>query len=328
MAKKARGRPVNGWVIVDKPLGVTSTQVVGRVRRVFDARKGGHGGTLDPLASGILPIALGEATKTMPMIQGARKGYRFKIRWGAETDTCDLEGKVVETSDHRPDEDEVRARLPAFIGTIDQTPPIFSAIKVDGERAYDLARRGEVVELKSRKVDIYDFNLTGWPETNQGEGEGDAEFEITCGSGTYVRSLARDFARELGTFGHVSSLRRTFVGAFDETRSISLEKLEALGHGARAFEHLLPVETALDDIPALAVTAEETARIKRGQEVVMVGRVIIRGCEPQVLSVRSALEPVWVKTGRGEDVEPVALGRITGGRFRPTRVFNLEPDAS
>ncbi len=326
MAKKARGLPINGWVIVDKPLGVTSTQVVSRVRRVFDARKGGHGGTLDPLASGILPIALGEATKTMPMIQGASKGYRFKIRWGAETDTCDLEGKVVETSGHRPDEHEVRAMLPAFIGTIDQTPPIFSAIKVDGERAYDLARRGEAVELKSRKVDIYDFKLTEWPETDQDEG--DAEFEITCGSGTYVRSLARDFARELGTFGHVSSLRRTFVGAFDETRSISLEKLEALGHGARAFEHLLPVETALDDIPALAVTAEESARIKRGQEVVMVGRALIRGCEPQVLSNRSAFEPVWAKTGRGEDVEPVALGRITGGRFRPTRVFNLDPDAS
>ena len=328
MARK--GERINGWVIIDKPLDVTSTQVVGRVRRVFNARKGGHGGTLDPLATGILPIALGEATKTVPMIQDGRKGYRFKIRWGAETDTCDLEGKVTETSDRRPDEDEVRAMLASFIGTIDQTPPIFSAIKVDGERAYDLARRGEVVELKSRKINIYDFKLTEWPEPDQGEGEGegDAEFEITCGSGTYVRSLARDFARELGTFGHVSSLRRTFVGAFDETRSISLEKLEALGHGARAFEHLLPVETALDDIPALAVTAEESARIKRGQEVVMVGRALIRGCEPQVLSNRSAFEPVWAKTGRGEDVEPVALGRITGGRFRPTRVFNLDPDAS
>lgn len=324
MARK--GDRINGWVIIDKPLDVTSTQVVGRVRRVFNARKGGHGGTLDPLASGILPIALGEATKTVPMIQDGRKGYRFKIRWGAETDTCDLEGKVVETSDHRPSEDEVGAMLPSFVGTIEQTPPIFSAIKVNGERAYDLARRGEEVTLKSRKIDIYDFRCTAHGP------DGDSEFEITCGSGTYVRSLARDFARALGTFGHVSALRRTFVGAFDETRAISLEKLEALGHGARAFEHLLPVETALDDIPALAVTAEETARIKRGQEVVVVGRAIKGplggGCKPEVLSNRSALEPVWARTGRGEDVEPVALGRITGGRFRSTRVFNFDPDVS
>lgn len=325
MARKARGRRINGWVIIDKPAGVTSTQVVGRVRRVFDARKAGHAGTLDPLATGLLPIALGEATKTVSLIQGGKKGYRFRIRWGAETDTCDLEGKVVETSDHRPSQQQVEALLPAFTGIIDQTPPIYSAIKVDGERAYDLARRGEDVELKSRKVEIHDLALTGWQEN------GDTEFEMTCGSGTYVRSLARDIARELGTFGHVSALRRTFVGPFDEARAISLEKLEALGHGARAFEHLLQVSTALDDIPALAVTAEETARIKRGQEVVMVGRALNGpsqgGCKPEVLSTRSAIEPVWAKTGRGGDVEPVALGRITGGRFRSTRVFNFDPDA-
>lgn len=326
MARK--GERVNGWVIIDKPLGVTSTQVVGRVRRVLNARKAGHGGTLDPLASGILPIAMGEATKTVPMIQEGKKGYRFRVRWGAETDTCDLEGKVVETSGHRPSEDEVRAMLPAFTGTIDQVPPIFSAIKVDGERAYDLARRGEDVKLKSRKVEIHDFSLTCYEAGD--EGSEDSEFEIICGSGTYVRSLARDFARKLGTFGHVSALRRTFVGAFDETRAISLEKLEALGHGARAFEHLLPVMTALDDIPALAVSAEETARIKRGQEVVAIGRALGGppggGCKPEVLSIRSAVEPVWAKTGRGEDVEPVALGRITGGRFRSTRVFNFDPE--
>lgn len=322
MAGKKRGKRINGWVIIDKPLDVTSTQVVGRVRRIFDAKKGGHGGTLDPLATGILPIALGEATKTMPFIQDGRKGYRFSIRWGAETDTCDLEGKITETSDHRPREDEARAMLAAFIGTIDQVPPIYSAIKVDGERAYDLARAGQKVELKSRKVEIHTFELTKWDE------DGDAEFEISCGSGTYVRSLARDFARELGTFGHVSQLRRTFVGHFGESRSISLDKLEALGHGARAFEHLLPVETALDDIPALAVTAEETARIRRGQEVVMVGRALTGplsgGSVPEVLSNRSAYEQVWAKTGKADNADPVALGNIRGGRFRPTRVFNLD----
>lgn len=324
MARKKRGKRINGWVIIDKPVNIGSTQVVGKVRRIFDAQKAGHAGTLDPLATGILPIALGEATKTMPFITDGAKGYRFSIRWGAETDTCDLEGKVTGSSDHRPTQAQAMDALATFTGSIDQTPPIYSAIKVDGERAYDLARRGEAVELKSREVEIHDFRVVEWRE------EGDATFEISCGSGTYVRSLARDFARHLGTFGHVSQLRRTFVGRFDETRAISLEKLEALGHGARAFEHLFPVQTALDDIPALAVTGEETARIRRGQEVVAVGRALTGplsgGSIPEVLSNRSSFETVWAKTGKADDVDPVALGNITGGRFRPTRVFNLDTD--
>lgn len=321
MAKRKKGNPVNGWVIVDKPLDVTSTQVVGRVRRVFEARKAGHGGTLDPLATGILPIALGEATKTVPFLKDAVKGYRFKIAWGSQTDSCDVDGKVVATSDYRPTKAQVLEKLSTFVGTIDQVPPIFSAIKVDGERAYDLARRGEAVDLKSRKVEIFTFELLSWPE-KEGD-EGDPEFEITCGSGTYVRSLARDFAKELGTCGHVSALRRTFVGNFGLDRAISLEKLETFSHSAPAFEHLLPVETALDDIPALAVTAEETARIRRGQELVVVGRALSEGCDPQVLTTRSAFDPVLTKVGRGSQAEPVALGRIIGGRFRPSRVFNL-----
>lgn len=313
-----KGDAINGWVLIDKPLEVTSTQVVGRVRRVFSARKAGHGGTLDPLATGLLPIALGEATKTVPMIQDGRKGYRFAIAWGAETDTCDLEGKVTQTSEHRPSRQEAEAKLMDFIGTIDQVPPIYSAIKVDGERAYDLARRGEEVELKSRKIEIFTFHIVDWPKDG-----GDPEFEITCGSGTYVRSLARDFARSLGTCAHVSLLRRTFVGVFGLDRAISLDNLEALGHGARAFEHLLPVETALDDIPALAVTAEETARIRRGQEVVAVGRAVSTRCEPQILSTGSMIELVLATAGRGEASGPVAMGRIVGGRFKPSRVFNL-----
>ena len=321
MAKRKKGDVVNGWVIIDKPLEVTSTQVVGRVRRVFNARKAGHGGTLDPLATGLLPIALGEATKTVPMIQDGRKGYRFAIRWGAETDTCDLEGTVTETSDVRPTRQEAEAKLKDFIGTIDQVPPIFSAIKVDGERAYDLARRGEEVELKSRKIEIFDFHIVDWPE--EGSEDKDPEFEIICGSGTYVRSLARDYARILGTRGHVSLLRRTFVGVFGLDRAISLDNLEALGHGARAFEHLLPVKTALDDIPALAVTAEEIARIRRGQEVVAVGRAVSTRCEPQILTTGSMIELVLATAGQGEASDPVAMGRILGGRFKPFRVFNL-----
>jgi tRNA pseudouridine55 synthase len=324
MAKSKRGNPINGWVIIDKPLDVTSTQVVGRVRRVFEARKAGHGGTLDPLATGILPIALGEATKTVPYLQDTKKGYRFKIAWGRETDSCDVDGRVVATSHKRPTKSEVLKKLLSFVGSIDQVPPIFSAIKVDGERAYDLARRGETVELKARKVEIFSIELLSWPGNEANEAEaGDPEFEMTCGSGTYVRSLARDLSRELGTCGHVSALRRTFVGNLGLDRAISLEKLEAFSHSAPAFEHLLPVETALDDIPALAVTAEETARIRRGQELVVVGRALSEGCDPQVLTIRSAFDPVLAKVGRGSQTEPVALGRIIGGRFRPSRVFNL-----
>ena len=325
MAKRKKGDAINGWVLIDKPLNVTSTQVVGRVRRVLNARKAGHGGTLDPLATGLLPIALGEATKTVPMIQGGQKGYRFAIRWGAETDTCDLEGEVTETNAVRPSRQEAEDKLASFIGSIEQVPPIYSAIKVDGERAYDLARRGEDFELKSRIIEIFEFKIVDWPEPGQ-EGAQDPVFEIICGSGTYVRSLARDFARSLGALAHVSLLRRTFVGVFGLNRAISLDNLEALGHGARAFEHLLPVETALDDIPALAVTAEETARIRRGQEVVAVGRAVFTRCNPDILSTRSMIELVLATAGRGEVTEPVAMGRIVGGRFRPSRVFNLGSD--
>ncbi|HLG85432.1 MAG TPA: tRNA pseudouridine(55) synthase TruB, partial [Bradyrhizobium sp.] len=246
-------RDIHGWVVLDKPIGMTSTQAVAVVKRLFSAKRAGHAGTLDPLASGGLPIALGEATKTVPFVMDGRKRYRFTVRWGEERDTDDTEGQVVKTSDARPTPDAIRALLPQFTGLIEQTPPRYSAIKIQGERAYDLARDGEVVELAPRPVEIHQLTLLDQPDSDH------SLFEAECGKGTYVRALARDIGRILGCFGHISALRRTLVGPFGENDMIPLEQLEALcnraasGEGSLA-DALLPVETALDDIPALAVT--------------------------------------------------------------------------
>lgn len=261
MARRRKGLTVNGWIIVDKPLGLTSTQVVGKVRRATQAAKLGHGGTLDPLATGILPIALGEATKTIAWCQDATKTYRFQVAWGEATTTDDAEGEVIARSEIRPQGPAIEAVLPGFLGEIDQIPPIFSALKVGGERAYDLARKGQFPELASRRVRIDALTLLGLPDADHGA------FEVVCGKGTYVRSLARDLARALGTCGHVSALRRTRVGAFDESSAISVEKLQDLGHDPAPSGILLPVETALDDIPALALTEASAARLRQGQPV-------------------------------------------------------------
>ncbi len=247
MARRKKGQKVDGWLILDKPIGITSTQAVAAVKRLFDAQKAGHGGTLDPLATGILPIALGEATKTVPFVMDGAKTYRFTLKFGESRATDDAEGAVTGTSDRRPTDAEIRAALPHFIGEIDQIPPIFSAIKVDGERAYDLARQGEAVELAARKVRIDDFRLV------ERLGPDEAVFEVRSGKGAYMRALARDLALHLGSLGHVSALRRLSVGAFTEAGAISLDALRALGHIPAAFEHILPIETALDDIPALAL---------------------------------------------------------------------------
>lgn len=262
MARRKTGEAVSGWVIVDKPAGPTSSDVVNRVRRLFNARKAGHAGTLDPLATGILPVALGEATKTVPFIIDAAKGYRFTIRFGIQTATDDAEGEIIARSDVRPAAAAIEAALPAFKGPIEQVPPAFSAIRIDGERAYARARAGEAVEMQSRSVTIHEIRLLGLPDADH------AELEILCSKGTYVRSLARDLARALGTVGHVSALRRTRHGPFGEAVAIPLDKLGALGHIAPApglGAHLLPLETALDDIPALAVSGEDAARLKQGQ---------------------------------------------------------------
>ncbi|HXW27929.1 MAG TPA: tRNA pseudouridine(55) synthase TruB, partial [Xanthobacteraceae bacterium] len=264
-------RDVHGWLAIDKAVGVTSTQVVGTVKRLYAAKRAGHAGTLDPLASGALPIALGEATKTVPFVMEGRKSYRFTVRWGEERDTDDAEGAVVATSAARPEAAAIRAAVGSFIGTIAQVPPAFSAIKVDGERAYDLARDGARLSLPARPVTIHQLTLVETPDPDH------AVFEACCGKGAYVRALARDLGRLLGVGGHVCALRRTAVGPFGEGNMISLEDLEALWHRADAGEGnladaLMPVETALDDIPALALGRADAARLRRGQAVLVRGR--------------------------------------------------------
>ena len=300
-------RDVHGWVVLDKPIGMTSTQAVAVLKRLFQAKRAGHAGTLDPLASGGLPIALGEATKTVPFVMDGRKRYRFTVAWGEERDTDDTEGQVVKTSDARPTADAIRALLPQFTGVIQQTPPRYSAIKVQGERAYDLARDGEVVELAPRPVEIHHLTLVDQPDNDR------AVFEAECGKGTYVRALARDMGRILGTFGHICALRRTLVGPFGENDMIPLDQLEALcdraasGEGSLA-DALMPVETALDDIPALAVTRADAARLHRGQAVLLRGRDAPTSSGTVYVTVAGRL---------------LALAEVGNGEIIPKRVFNL-----
>lgn len=298
---------VHGWVVLDKPVGMTSTHAVAAVKRLYQARRAGHAGTLDPLASGCLPIALGEATKTVPFVMDGRKTYRFTVRWGEECDTDDADGQVVGTSAQRPSRAAIEALLPRYIGTISQVPPRFSAVKIEGERAYDLARDGQTVELQARPVEIHSLALVNVPDSDH------AEFVAECGKGTYVRSLARDIGRVLGCFGHIRALRRQRVGTFGQDAMISLEHLGSMCHRAAIGEGnladtLLPVETALDDIPALAVSRADAARLQRGQAVLLRGRdaPIFRGT-------------VYV-TASGQ---LVALAEVDRGEIVPKRVFNL-----
>lgn len=305
MARRKRGRPVNGWLILDKPIGMTSTQAVGAVRRAFDAQKAGHAGTLDPLATGILPIALGEATKTVPYTVDSEKVYQFAVRWGAETTTDDSEGSVVNTSDARPDIAEIEAMLPQFHGNILQVPPAFSAIKIDGERAYDIARGGGAVDLEPRPVFISELRIIDTPAADT------TVFEAVCGRGTYVRSIARDLGRLLGTYGHVVELRRTRVGAFDEDRSVTLDELRQAaesGDPQKLKELLEPIATALHELFELAVSSADAARLARGQPV------LIRGRDAPVLN-----GPAYA-TCKGE---LIALGEIEKGELHPTRVFTF-----
>ncbi len=309
MARKKRGQAVSGWVNLDKPYDLGSTQAVSAVRRIFDAQKAGHAGTLDPLATGVLPIALGEATKTVPFLVDADKAYRFTVEWGRTTATFDREGATTAESDVRPRLAEVEAALPRFVGEIDQVPPAFSAIKVDGERAYDLARAGETVELAARTVVIHAARLVEAPDADH------VTLEIECGKGTYVRALVRDLAEALGACAHVSALRRTRVGPFGEGDSVTLELLGDLGYQARQSEALLPVETALDDIPALAVTDEDAFRLKQGRSIVLVPR--------QVEAVKAGLKPGSRTVSAMAGGSVVALCEMRAGRLEPSRVFNL-----
>jgi tRNA pseudouridine55 synthase len=315
VGRRKKGLVVNGWVVLDKPEGLGSTQAVGRVRRAFEAQKAGHAGTLDPLATGVLPIALGEATKTVSFLMDADKAYRFTIAWGESTASFDRDGAVTETSDVRPTAEAVAAALPAFVGEIQQSPPAFSAIKVDGERAYDLARAGVEFELAARAVVVHSAEVVGAPDADH------VEIEIVCGKGTYVRSLARDLAVQLGACGHVSALRRTRVGPFGAETAVTLEQLEDLCHRDAGLEALSPVETALDDIPAMAVTTEDAFRLSQGRPIVLLPRQIetLRTRLSAPDGAGFASRTVLATHGGG----PVSICEIRAGQLRPVRVFNL-----
>jgi len=308
MGRRKKGHPVHGWVIIDKPKGMTSSQVVGKVRWLLEAQKAGHGGTLDPLATGILPIALGEATKTMPFVMDGAKAYRCWIKFGASTTTDDAEGEVVETSKIRPSASEIEAVLGAFTGDVVQIPPVYSAIKIDGQRAYKRARAHEDVEMPSRTVRIDSIRLVGKPEPDL------AVVDVECGKGTYIRALARDLAVRLGTRAHLADLRRTRVGPFTEVQAISLDSLDSLRHSARREDVVLPIMTALDDIPALALSDVEAGNMRHGMPV----------SAQTVLARTPAIAVSLGQTVMALDGDtPVALARIEGGKLRPIRVLNL-----
>lgn len=304
--RKPKGRPISGWLILDKPVDFGSTEAVGKIKWLFNAQKAGHAGTLDPLASGMLPIALGDATKTVPYVMDGRKIYEFTVSWGEERSSDDLEGEVTNTSDKRPTEEEIRALLPNYTGVISQVPPQFSAIKIAGERAYDLAREGEVVEIPSREVEIHRLTLLK-AETNR------AFFEVECGKGTYVRSLARDFGRDLGCFGHISGLRRSFVAPFAEetmvplSELVALEKIEDRDERLAALDaFLVDTSEALSALPQIRISDDQAHRLRMGNPIILRGRDA------------PLAEPEAVALAGGK---LIAIGEIGEGEFRPKRVF-------
>jgi tRNA pseudouridine55 synthase len=308
MARRRKGRDLNGWLVIDKPAGMTSTDVLNRVRRLLDARKAGHGGTLDPLATGVLPLAFGEATKTVAWAMEGDKTYRFTVRWGQATETDDAESAVVAESAARPDEAAIRTAAEKLVGEIQQVPPAYSAIKVDGQRAYDLARDGETVELSARPVRIDKLDLISLDDADH------ATFECDCGKGAYMRSLARDLGELLGCHGHISMLRRLSVGPFDADSAIPLDRLEQNAQIADAAELLLPVETALDDIPALALTDQEASRLRQGQAVSMLARSNLN-------RIRDLENGDTLCAMSGDRL--VAIARFEAGEVKPVRVLNL-----
>ncbi len=309
--RKRKGDPVSGWLALDKPLDVTSTQAVGILKRLYNAQKVGHGGTLDPLATGILPIAFGEATKTVQWVMDGDKEYVFTVEWGKSTTTQDREGEVVATSDVRPTREAIEAALPAFIGDIEQIPPKYSAIKVDGARAYDLARDGEEFELKSRGVTVYETSLVEMPDADH------AVIHVRSGKGFYVRAMARDLAQAVGTEGHVSELRRTRVGSFTEANAIGLAKLSEMSDKPALLAALRPIETALDDIPALAIDGNDAAMLKQGRTIVLLPHIV------EDWRANQASDPDDRLALAMDGDIAVALGEVRAGRFQPTRVFQL-----
>lgn len=300
MARKRKGRPLDGWLVVDKPAGLTSTAVVNKVRWALQAQKAGHAGTLDPEATGVLAVALGEATKTVPYITDALKAYRFTVRLGQATNTDDAEGEVIAESDQRPSDEEIKAALGAFIGDIMQVPPQFSAVKIDGERAYKRARDGEDMELAARPLWVEELVLTDRPDADH------VELEMTCGKGGYVRSIARDLGKALGCHGHVVRLRRIWSGPFDAEDGVSMAEIERLAQDPALDAHLQPLEVGLADLPCLTCTPEGAARLRNGNP----GMVIPSG------EVEYGDEAWAALDGRA-----VAVGVFKAGELHPTRVF-------
>jgi tRNA pseudouridine55 synthase len=302
MARGKKGRPVNGWLVVDKPAGVGSTTVVNKVKWAFGAQKAGHAGTLDPAATGVLAVALGEATKTVPYVTDAVKCYRFRVTLGAATTTDDAEGTVIETREMRPTDAEIAAALGAFRGEIEQVPPQFSAVKVDGERAYDLAREGEVMELAARPLWVERLEIIGRPDADH------VDLEMVCGKGGYVRSIARDLGRALGCLGHVAWLRREWSGPFNAGEGVSLEEIDRLAKSPEIDALLLPLELGLADLPELPCTPEGAVRLKNGNPGMVFSSTAQYGDE------------AWASyQGR-----PVAVGIYKAGELHPSRVFNLD----
>ncbi|SLN43361.1 tRNA pseudouridine(55) synthase TruB [Roseisalinus antarcticus] len=300
MGRRRKGRDISGWLVVDKPAGLTSTTVVNRVRRAFNANKAGHAGTLDPAATGVLAIALGEATKTVPYITDAMKAYSFVVRLGAETNTDDTEGEIVHTSGSRPDDETIKAALGQFVGDVMQVPPAFSAVKIDGERAYKRARDGEEMEIAARPLWVEELVLTDRPSPDL------VELEMTCGKGGYVRAIARDLGRALGCYGHVEHLRRIWSGPFDAAEDgVTLDAIEAAAGTPELDEMLRPLEDGLFDLPKASCPAESVGRLRNGNPAPVIGTGLDYGDE------------CWAS----HDGHAIAVGRWKGGELHPSRVF-------
>ena len=312
MGRRKKGRAVSGWLVLDKPLEMGYTQAVGKLRWLFDAQKAGHAGTLDPLATGVLPIAFGEATKTAQWAMDCDKEYVFTIEWGSSTASQDKEGEIIATSDVRPTREQIEAALPAFIGDIEQVPPKYSAIKIQGARAYDLARDGETFEIPSLLDSDYEAELVKVADADH------ATLRVVSGKGFYVRAMARDLATALGAEGHVSALRRTRVGALDEPASIKLSDLEALGEDKEALAAALkPIETILDDVPKIEIDRGDADALKLGREVVLLPHIVEQWRAEADLDSDDRLALAVT------DKQAVALGEVRAGRFQPRKVFQL-----
>jgi len=311
--KPARNK-INGWINLNKPLDMTSTQAVGKIKKILGMKKVGHAGTLDPLATGVLPIAVGEATKTVQFLQNREKGYDFTIQWGEARDTDDAEGKIIATSDVMPTVDAITSSLPTFIGEIEQVPPKYSAIKINGDRAYDLAREGVEFEIQSRIVNVHDLTLVSATDTS-------ASFSMTCGKGTYVRSLARDLALQLGTYGYITALHRTFVGGFTQEHAISFDTLMELVDKDDAQDALLDLGMALDDIPALSLSDKEASRLRNGQKIIFSAKPDMERLNLCGVNPLTAKDKIVLAVN--DNGKPLGLVRMTGVSAKPERLFNL-----